>query len=403
MLKVITTVGTSIFENYLKKSANENVKRHIEALKDRFPSDRESESSRIKLIVANIQEFIDKKIKDGKQTEISAEIKSLVKLQDLLKGKEIEVYLLCSDTLLGVIAGEILESVLKDKLNFKVNERKIIKDLQIWDGKKFRDGLGKLITEIYNIAQGYWDNVIINITGGFKATVPYLTILAQINQCPIYYIFEDTDALIKIPYIPLDIKWKIFEDHYELFYKLERERIIELKEDYKRVPEDVLSLLEEADNYYELNPLGIALWEKYKQKYSLFSVSEEVLKYIEDNKDREKIVNKSLLELRRRLEQNINDPDLNHGLSGVKLYDFKVFKHKENNLQVRILYKFDKRRTAYETYEYDIYVELVSIGSDVHNAGNEYVKHFEEYIKNQKNRNIDNYKVYKIYKEEQNV
>jgi CRISPR/Cas system-associated protein Csm6 len=134
-----------------------------------------------------------------------------------------------------------------------------------------------LIQTIENISQGYWENVIINITGGYKATVPYLTILAQVNRCPIYYIFKDTDALIKIPYIPIDIKQSIFEKHKELFRKLEREEISELPQGLSEEErKDIFSSLEQAGKYYTLNPLGVILWEKYKKISEMFYISDLV-------------------------------------------------------------------------------------------------------------------------------
>ena len=66
----------------------------------------------------------------------------------------------------------------------------VISDLQVKDSKRFIKGMRNLIDEIFEIADEYWGNVIMNITGGYKASIPYLTILAQLNGCPIYYILK---------------------------------------------------------------------------------------------------------------------------------------------------------------------------------------------------------------------
>lgn len=137
-----------------------------------------------------------------------------MKLKEELKDN-FEIHLLCSDTVLSKLAGELIRDILPNLINNhdEVKGLYILKDLQIWDRKKFAEGMVNLIIKISNIANDYWENVVINITGGFKATVPYLTILAQINKCEMYYIFEKTDALIKIPYVPLDIRWEIFRTY----------------------------------------------------------------------------------------------------------------------------------------------------------------------------------------------
>lgn len=403
MKKIITMVGTSIFENYLEEKKNSGIRNFIEDIKDKTLSERGVYENELKEIERQLKEYINAKRKEEKLINISAELKSLSKLRELL-GNDLEVYLLTSDTLLGKLAGEILEEVLKEKLHFEVKEPKVIKNLRVEDYNKFKNGLDNLLREVDNIASGYWDNVIINITGGFKAVIPHLTILAQINRCPIYYIFEDTEALIKIPYIPLDIRWEIFDKYYEFFYKLEKEDIVDIENlnigniDNKSL-EDIRSLLEEAGNLYELNPLGIYLWEKYKQKNIMFNISEVFHEYIEEaSNERKEIIHKSLLELHRRLKQNPNHPDLHHNLSGIDMGGFEVFKHKENNLQVRIAYKADGRKTNYGTIEYDIYIGYIAIGREVHNAENEYVEEFKENF--DKFKDISKYKVYKLPREE---
>ncbi len=170
--------------------------------------------------INNIKKEISKWIdKEKDKFNISAEVKSLKKISDELK-EDLEVYLLASDTVLSRLAGEILQEFIpKIVPKCEVKKLEIIKDLQIWYRKDFNKGMSNLISKIYEISGEYWDNVVINITGGYKATIPYLTILAQINNCPIYYIFEDTDALIKIPNIPFSKDWFDWEEIVENIMK----------------------------------------------------------------------------------------------------------------------------------------------------------------------------------------
>ena len=117
-----------------------------------------------------------------------------------------------------------------------------------------------LIDEIFEIADEYWGNVIMNITGGYKASIPYLTILAQLNGCPIYYIFEDQDALIKVPNLPFStevIDWKDLYGNSEIIDQLQKEYVIKkttinwYSEFYKK-----WSISVGRTPMAELNPLG---------------------------------------------------------------------------------------------------------------------------------------------------
>jgi putative CRISPR-associated protein (TIGR02619 family) len=406
MKKVITMVGTSLFENYLERySSDTNFKNAYSYFKNNKikANDLDKELNRKGNIERSLKESHFKNNQNA-----SAEIKSLIKLKEELKGK-LEIYLLYSDTALSRLASEILYKVLSeyqpyDELKDCETKKPIkIEGLQIWDRSEFNKGMVNLIQTIENISQECWENVIINITGGYKATIPYLTILAQVNRCPIYYIFEDTDALIKIPYIPIDIKQSIFKKHKELFRKLEREEISELPQglsDDER--KDIFSLLEQTDNLYALNPLGVILWEKYKKNFEIIYVSDLVLNYISQNARRKVIFEESAKELKRRYISNPNDPDLNHKVKGFdNREEFKCFKHKEENLQVRVLYKIKEWKTRYGSKEFDIYIGNIKIGSDVHNVETEYVVDFIKEM--EKIRNIEQYKIYEIIREVQDV
>lgn len=393
MKKVITMVGTSMFENYIKEKDDTIFRKYIENLKEKRASEYENEKGRIKRVKEKLQPWI----KDNENA--SAEIKSLIKLKQELK-EDFEIYLFSSDTVLSKLAGEILKEKLNqfDELSRDNIYLQEIKNLQIWNKKNFSEGMVNLINKMYEIAGGYWDNIIVNITGGYKATIPYLTILAQVNKYPIYYIFEETDALINVPYIPLSINWEVFNENEEFFLGLEKEGISEMPLGTKH-REEIESLIETADNLICLNPLGVTLWEKYKQRFNIFFISKEVDDKIGGfDENYKRIIKKSFLELERRLKENPDHPDLDHRLSNVDLPPgFKTFKHKENNLQVRILYKVEKEKTTYGSIELDIYIGLIAIGSEVHNVESEYVEEFKR--KSHEVQNIENYNSYRIERE----
>jgi len=157
---------------------------------------------------------------------------------------------------------------------------------------------------------------------------------------------------------------------------------------------------EKANNVISLNPLGIILWEKYKFSFYLFKISKIAKDYIDSKKyDVKRVIEKSFLELFRRLKENPSDPDLDHKLSGVNFPEgFRTFKHKEDNLQVRILYRKEDYKTRYGTSNYKLHIGLITVGSDTHNAENEYVETFKR--DSEKIGNLEKYEVYRIERRE---
>ncbi len=289
MMKVVTMVGTSIFENFFENNDNSTVRNYYEDLKNKRENEYARNETKINAIKKAITDWINK---EKEKFNISAEIKSLKKISEELK-ENLEVYLLASDTVLSKHAGEILKECIPEIMpECEVKELDIIKDLQIWDRRDFNKGMSNLISKIYEISDEYWDNVVINITGGYKATIPYLTILAQINNCPIYYIFEDTDALIKIPNIPFSKDWFDWEEiskYNEAFLKLEKG--IDNKSDYERMIQSEFYqkysflIWTSEDIFAELNPIGKIVFEKYKTLYFVFYVTKEVEEKINNDKN----------------------------------------------------------------------------------------------------------------------
>ncbi len=375
MKRLITMVGTSIFENYLKEHNDTNFKNAYNFFKvNRIKAEElEKERSRKNKIIESIlrEDYFRNNI------GVSAEIKSLVKLKEELK-EDFEIHLLYSDTALSCLAAEILQSAIEyyDKFqeDFGRVQIKKIEGLQIWSREEFSKGMVNLINTIYNIAQEYWDNIIINITGGYKATIPYLAILAQVNRCPIYYIFEDTDALIKIPYIPININWELFEKYWQYFDKMAHPNFLSKTELPHNVLNECYDLLEETKlnniTYVSLNPIGQILWKKYKSKFFIFYAPEEVYNEIQQQNNIKRILTEKFWkkDVRQSKTENKN---------GHYVYD-------DGNNPYRIFYFEESEKIfIYKTFEshekYQKYLENIKINK----------KFKEEIIKNSK-----------IYKEE---
>lgn len=308
MKTVATTVGTSLFINYAKRNPGV-IEEQCEDLEHKPYSEWDKNETRIGYIRKKVGEWLES------ESDASAEISSIRKIQEVLS-EEIDIYLLASDTVLSVLAASILQEYFVRSDAVKVRKDQVrwecIRGLQVTDRKEFeRRGLTNLVEKVYEIAggdannEGYFGDMILNITGGFKGTIPYMTILGLINNIPIYYMFEDTNELIKIPQVPINVDWSIFALHKEFLSKLDKEGI-ENWNIYKRehcVAPELASCTWEDDDcggLAELNAMGRILWRRFNN-YILVRVakSSEYMEYKPGNRNE---VNAALKELYQRLE-----------------------------------------------------------------------------------------------------
>jgi putative CRISPR-associated protein (TIGR02619 family) len=389
MKKIITTVGTSIFENYLNNIDNQNFICAYNFFKiNKVEAKKLDVEQNRKNIIENC--FTENYFKGN--TDASAEIKSLIKLKQELRD-EFSIYFLHSDTALSRLAAGILYKVFSEYKPYdelkdcEVEKPVIIERLQVWDRREFNKGLENLINKIDKISNGYYENIVINITGGYKVTIPYLTILAQVKKCPIYYIFEDTEELIVIAPTPIDINWGLFEKYSHLLKKFS-EGVYDMKNlrkeysEYDSFYNEFKSLLWIDNDWGELNPLGNIFWSKYKDIILVYiAKTSEYFEKLTD-KDKKKIEN-SIRELYLRLTNyigkvnskkeaidkiiSLNENDLRH--AKVIDRDNGVFIFKSTNEEhIRLLYSFEVDKDGdissiriydfvYQNFEHDKYVE----------------------------------------------
>jgi CRISPR/Cas system-associated protein Csm6 len=243
---IITTVGTSLIEKL-------GVPPHRDLKKGTHSKDWVSLSDDIgELRTAMSEKFIEKQ-----NNTICAEIQSITKIQETYP--DIAVYLICTDTILSPLCAEFI----KQKLGDNVVETVIIKGLVV-DGKdaskSFEDvGFPNLIEKIKGIEDSRKKKIqvdeqkerkkideqkldnnkrnqeigiavqnsrkieqetraILNISGGYKALIPIMTIVGQIYEMEVNYIYEDSEDIIEIGNLPITFDWGIVE---ELFFFLD--------------------------------------------------------------------------------------------------------------------------------------------------------------------------------------
>lgn len=363
MKKVITMAGTSIFENYLENNRDVNFGQYYEQIKEKRSREWNTELVRIDYIKTKIGKWVQSQ---RCKSNVSAEVKSLIMLKKELNDS-LEIYLLCSDTILSKLAGEVIKELLLSIQDLDITNDtdikiEIIKDLQVWDRKDFKNGLEHLVDVINKASSGFWDNVVINITGGFKASIPYLTVLGQIYRCPLYYIFENTEELICIEPGPISVDWGLFEKYVTLLNLLSNGvyDLVRFRSQYSKFDQFYSELksivwLDEKSNLAELNPLGKIFWEFYIQHIPVYITREsEYFRFPTSDKKR---IHNAILELYERLEKvlkGINSKeeairkivelteknDLRHG----PVIDGKegVFIFKSTNEEhIRLLYSFN--------------------------------------------------------------
>lgn len=312
MMKILVTVGTSIFDNYLREGNSSPVVNILEKVGS--TGGCSATGSMYAKQVDELKRDIEKWIRTRRGNfDFSAEIKSLYQILRELKEKiekegGVQIYFLTSDTILGKLAGDILKDYVKnDHRNFcEFNVDAFvycIESLRVESRREFYRGVSNLITKVFEIAGGYWDNIIFNITGGYKATVPFMVTLAYFYKRPVYYIFEDTDALVKIPQIPLRedlLDAEKLQPYEEWLCRLKEgiwgdgKKFDELKKSdfYKEFSH--LIETDEDDKIAILNPIGVLILHVLKENYFCFCATDEVISAIEKDSRLKEILERKL-------------------------------------------------------------------------------------------------------------
>ncbi len=346
MKKIITMVGTSIFDNYPGSSIDSL----RESIKDREAGEWDNYQNILERIRQVVAKWAGEMSPEQQKRDVSAEIKSIIeagkKQTEKQKESNISVYLLASDTLESALAAEINRNILGNLgVEAFFNRRNdVITNLQVKELSQFKEGLANLINRINQIAgggsanSGYYGDCLINITGGYKATIPYLTILGQVNRTPIVYINKDSERLLEIPGVPLTLNEEIFEKYESLFESIESEGIIK-NEDY-HFQQEAESCLEIADGLVAFNSLGLILWRKYREKSFYFYASDQVWEEIQKQKNileilKIKFWNRQLRDAKLKVK------------NGHTVYDagdnpYRIFYFIVDNAQIYIYKTFDK-------------------------------------------------------------
>lgn len=231
-------------------------------------------------------------------TEFSAEIASLYKLR-ALDNKADKIILIVSQTpecaFSGIINGKFIvyrrtnkqnwDSIIFNKSNDTFScdnvEIKIIKGLQVKKGREFAsEGIENLFTFLSNKIENegpFYNEVTFNITGGYKGTIPYLTLFGMLYQereiknkkikPVIKYLYEESEDIITLPNLPIAFDLPTWRDYRGLIRTLELLPKEEAQTILKKVlPPHISGLFDLRDSKYKINPFGEELKNRYQEE-----------------------------------------------------------------------------------------------------------------------------------------
>lgn len=320
MKKIIATVGTSIFTNYIKASENKSEMESISGsdglfnkLENKSYDTEEMNSKSTKALYKVICNYW---LETAECVQASAEIESLITIQKAT-GTNLQVHLIASDTILSRIACDLINYFF-NKVATRygiviIDEEFVVKGLQVDNADEFRrTGLLRLFRRLDELIvdENHAPYTAINITGGYKAFIPFITILGQINKIPIYYLYENTGKLINIPPLPLSIDYGFIEQHYTAFNELNDTRSgnwIEYKRkmDLPDTFDSFIELIEDSeDSFFELSAIGKYLFENYNT--SLIVKIHKDCKLDNDKEGNKKQLFNAIQELYERLNREIS-------------------------------------------------------------------------------------------------
>ncbi|MGQ0794192.1 MAG: putative CRISPR-associated protein [Deltaproteobacteria bacterium] len=264
----LTTVGTSLlFHLREKKDSLKNLVESIEGKSSGLRGDYSREFEELKKQCLSRLSGLNLD-KNSDLNKSSAEIKSLAKLG--ITEADV-VYLFATETMDGNLCAEVIEQYIKGEFGCSVKTEEV-KGLQVKDSERFRkEGVRNFIDKLMNIIEKsrYEYEIIFNITGGFKAVIPYTTFVGMINSVKVVYTFEDTDYLIELPALPITYNKEFLNQHKAKFDKVHSKSIIGMREFRKGLDDEEYekfsAMIEDDGQSVTFSALGELLYKQFLQ------------------------------------------------------------------------------------------------------------------------------------------
>lgn len=242
MRKIITTVGTSLFTNFQQDEVKNKYGRDYASIAigaaltyitDKKPKSGDIYNVAYKHHIQSIQENIEDYWFGGEfpnNQKASAEIASIIEIAKEEPSAQFEVHLLATDTLLSVLAAEMISNWFhqhkplapnikevvfqRTQPDFQRQEQSnyVVKDLRTDNQNDYESGIMNLLDVLNKITT---QDTVLNITGGYKAIVPIVTVWAQIKKVSIKYLFNENEleasSILTLKELPLNFDWEFVE------------------------------------------------------------------------------------------------------------------------------------------------------------------------------------------------
>lgn len=323
---VLTAVGTSVFTNFIDDHTDGG---RLEDLYQYIELEPGSRWDDLQPYVEDIQGLRSFPRWIRQTTGASAEMESTSKIVRRAS-EECEVRLLASDTVDSRLAADLIASNARvDEATFRFEkENDVIEGLRVDDSESFVRGMRSLIERLRALIRKHSaEQTIMNITGGYKATLPYVTLMAQLNDVPLAYKFEETDALLSVPQAPIAADLDLIKEHEELVAQL-----AELVDDWPSFRDEHDSFCHKASGLIHtdgdvalLSPLGEILWQRYQKQFAHYYATDEVEARIQDRPDIQRILRDKFDALLndRKVEQKNGHYQYDDGDNQNRIYFFR--------------------------------------------------------------------------------
>ena len=274
---IISTVGSSLITNQSSVEERNKINiisnlTHEELFKD----------EKYSAIIEKIDEKNFTKIENIENA--SAELNSIVKYYGNLNSidKNDMHFLLHTDTYIGEFAATKIKEILNSIGIQNVNLQKI-NSLSTKSSRDFNKGIKNLFKWCYETLPEYKKNkneIIFNLTGGFKSLQGYMSIAGMFYADKIVYVFETGKEIIEIPKLPIELK-KLNTQESITEYLYADTGICPV-EWIKNIPDIYLNKDEKLVNF---SPIGKLYWDQSKNEILSEKLADfQNIKYIDSFK-----------------------------------------------------------------------------------------------------------------------
>jgi hypothetical protein len=195
-----------------------------------------------------------------------------------LENSEIEVYLFPSSESLQCANG--IKSLIEDpnyfikptesRWNVKIEE---LEDLIPTDASRFQTAIQKLFDKIQTRLKDFSGEVFINITGGYKGLVPYLTMVGMLfaDRVTVFYLFERSTTVLELPTYPIAFDLLEWRDRRNLLLPFRLGSLLsdqQKEEHWQSLKNSRLRGAVSDTCPYQLTPIGWLMEQKYRMEKS---------------------------------------------------------------------------------------------------------------------------------------